>query len=52
MQFKEMETMEKLKNGWRKVVEWFQQRKTGKVQKVLSDACKRKQTERIKKGRN
>ena len=47
-----METMEKLKNGWRKVVEWFQQRKAGKVQKVLSDACKRKQTERIKKGRN
>ena len=33
-------------------MEWFQQRKAGKVQKVLLDACKRKQIERIKKGRN
>ena len=26
-------------------MEWFQQRKAGKVQKVLLDACKRKQRE-------
>ena len=37
---------DKLKNGWTKQTEWFQQRKAGNVQEMLLDACKRKQKKR------
>ena len=37
---------EKLKNGWRKQMEWFQQRKAGNVLEMPLDTCKRKQKKR------